>query len=76
MKQHAAPRAVIWDMDGTLIDSGDYHWRAWDRQMTAEGAPMERAELDAMVTLALGSMATLARKQREALSGIDIDRLR
>ncbi len=45
-------------------------------QGTAEGEPMERAELDAMVTLALSSMDTLARKQREALSGVDLDRLR
>ena len=44
MKQHATPRAVIWDMDGTLIDSGDYHWRAWDRQMTAEGAPISHEQ--------------------------------
>ena len=21
--------AVLWDLDGTLVDSGDYHWRAW-----------------------------------------------
>lgn len=22
-------RAVLWDLDGTLVDSGDYHYRAW-----------------------------------------------
>ena len=22
-------RAVLWDMDGTLVDSAEYHWRAW-----------------------------------------------
>ena len=32
-----APRAVLWDLDGTLIDSGDYHWRAWRDTMRAEG---------------------------------------
>ena len=23
------PRAVLWDMDGTLIDSAEYHWLTW-----------------------------------------------
>lgn len=30
-------RAVLWDLDGTLVDSGDYHWRAWLDTMRAEG---------------------------------------
>jgi HAD superfamily hydrolase (TIGR01509 family) len=33
-------RAVLWDLDGTLADSGDYHWRAWRDVMAAEGAPI------------------------------------
>ena len=31
------PRAVLWDLDGTLVDSGDYHWRAWRDTLAAEG---------------------------------------
>jgi beta-phosphoglucomutase len=30
-------RAVLWDLDGTLVDSGDHHWRAWQETMRAEG---------------------------------------
>lgn len=30
-------RAVLWDLDGTLVDSGEYHWRAWRETMRAEG---------------------------------------
>jgi beta-phosphoglucomutase len=30
------PRAVIWDMDGVLIDSGDYHYRAWREILASE----------------------------------------
>ena len=30
-------RGVLWDLDGTLVDSGDYHWRAWRETMRAEG---------------------------------------
>lgn len=33
-------RAVLWDLDGTLVDSGDYHWRSWRDKMRAEGRPI------------------------------------
>lgn len=33
-------RAVLWDLDGTLADSGDYHWRAWRDIMHAEGVEL------------------------------------
>jgi beta-phosphoglucomutase len=31
---------VLWDLDGTLIDSGDYHWRAWRDTMKGEGVDL------------------------------------
>lgn len=31
------PRAVIWDLDGTLIDSTEYHWLTWRDTLAAEG---------------------------------------
>jgi beta-phosphoglucomutase family hydrolase len=30
------PRAVLWDMDGTLLDSAEYHWLAWRDSLHAE----------------------------------------
>ena len=33
-----APRAVLWDMDGTLLDSAEYHWLSWRDTMAAEKA--------------------------------------
>ena len=30
-------RAVLWDMDGTLIDSEEYHWISWRDIMANEG---------------------------------------
>jgi beta-phosphoglucomutase len=29
--------AVLWDLDGTLVDSEDYHWRAWKETLDREG---------------------------------------
>jgi beta-phosphoglucomutase len=31
------PRGVLWDLDGTLVDSGDYHWQSWRAVMGALG---------------------------------------
>jgi beta-phosphoglucomutase len=31
-----ASRGVIWDMDGTLIESTEYHWQSWHDAMAAE----------------------------------------
>ncbi len=30
-------RAVLWDLDGTLVDSTEYHWRAWVDTLSREG---------------------------------------
>ena len=30
-------RAVLWDMDGTLINSEEYHWASWRDALRAEG---------------------------------------
>jgi len=29
--------AVLWDLDGTLVDSTEYHWRAWVETLEPEG---------------------------------------
>jgi beta-phosphoglucomutase family hydrolase len=36
----AMNRAVLWDMDGTLVDSAEYHWQAWRDTMSREGLPI------------------------------------
>jgi beta-phosphoglucomutase len=30
------PRAALWDVDGTLIDSREYHWLSWQGALAAE----------------------------------------
>jgi beta-phosphoglucomutase len=36
----ARSAAVLWDLDGTLVDSRDQHWRAWRETMRAEGVDL------------------------------------
>jgi beta-phosphoglucomutase len=59
------PRAVLWDLDGTLGDSRDYHWRAWRETMAGEGVTITEAQFlasfgqrnDAILTQWLGREA-------------------
>jgi beta-phosphoglucomutase len=37
-------RAALWDLDGTLADSGEYHWRAWKEALSVEGVEITRAQ--------------------------------
>ena len=36
--------AVLWDLDGTLADSKNYHWRSWVAAMDAEGHAVTEAQ--------------------------------
>src|SRR6516162_9717363 len=40
----SAPRAVLWDMDGTLIDSQRFHWISWRDTMANEGIAITRGQ--------------------------------
>ncbi len=40
----AMNRAVLWDMDGTLIDSAECHWQAWRDSMSREGFPVTHGQ--------------------------------
>lgn len=33
-------KAVLWDLDGTLVDSAEFHWQAWRDVMAGEGTPV------------------------------------
>jgi len=35
-------RAVLWDMDGTLIDSAEYHWITWHDTLAELGVSLTR----------------------------------
>lgn len=36
------PRGVLWDLDGTLVDSGDLHFESWITVMSREGVTLSR----------------------------------
>ena len=40
----SSPGAVLWDLDGTLADSREYHWRSWVRAMADEGLSVTEAQ--------------------------------
>ena len=64
--------AVLWDMDGTLVDSEEFHWLSWRDTMTAEGVPITRPQFletfgqrnDAILPRWLGADAAVERVQR------------
>jgi beta-phosphoglucomutase len=68
----ALTAAVLWDLDGTLVDSEEHHWRAWQETMGAEGIPITREHFlatfgqrnDSFVPQWLGAAATPERVQR------------
>ena len=65
-------RAVIWDLDGTLADSEDYHWLALQQVMGDEGIAITHDQFlatfgqrnDSVLTGWLGADATEARRDR------------
>ena len=69
----SAPRAVLWDMDGTLVDSGDLHYLAWREVMQAHGRDLTRPEFDA--TFGQRNDAILRRLIDPAISAADIARI-
>src|ERR1700760_4874213 len=40
-------RAVLWDVDGTLIDSSEYHWLSWQGALAAENFSLTRRQFAA-----------------------------
>ena len=41
--------AILFDIDGTLVDSNDAHVDAWQRAFAAEGYMFSRSEIHAQV---------------------------
>jgi len=67
-----ASRAVLWDMDGTLIDSEEFHWISWRNAMANEGITITREQFlssfgqrnDSIIPRWLGTASTPERIER------------
>ena len=67
-------RAVLWDMDGTLIDSEEFHWISWHDTLTKEGIPVTHGQFlstfgtrnDSVLRQWLGNTATPEQMERIA----------
>ncbi len=62
-------RAVLWDLDGTLADSREFHWRAWRETMREAGVEITESQFlasfgqrnDAILSKWLGAQASADR---------------
>ena len=67
-------KAVLWDMDGTLVDSEELHWISWRNTMAKEDIVITREQFlssfgqrnDSIIPSWLGSTATDERIERIA----------
>jgi HAD superfamily hydrolase (TIGR01509 family) len=62
---------VLWDLDGTLVDSEDYHWRSWRDTMRGDGVVISHDQF----------LASFGQRNDRILTawlgdGIDPDRMR
>ena len=68
----SASRAVLWDMDGTLIDSEEFHWISWRDTLANEGITITREQFlasfgqrnDSIIPRWLGAAARPERIER------------
>lgn len=58
-EQKNGARAVLWDVDGTLIDSREYHWLSWHGALAAENFLLTREQFE----------RTFGRRNEEILGG-------
>lgn len=65
-------RGVLWDLDGTLVDSAELHWISWRDTLAAEGVRITYQQFldsfgqknDRILPLWLGAATPLERMQR------------
>jgi HAD superfamily hydrolase (TIGR01509 family) len=65
--------AVLWDLDGTLLDSEEYHWLSWRDTMSSLARPITRDQF--LATFGLRNDEILPRWLGASATRGDIDRV-
>jgi HAD superfamily hydrolase (TIGR01509 family) len=65
--------AVLWDLDGTLLDSEEYHWLSWRETMASLGHPITREQF--LATFGLRNDEILPRWLGASATREEIDRV-
>ncbi len=73
MNRDEHSRAVLWDMDGTLIDSAEQHWLAWRETLASEHYDLSYP--DFIATFGQRNDTILRRFFGPELSSADVDRI-
>ncbi len=42
IRETAAPWGVLWDLDGVLVNTGEFHFLAWQQALAERGIPFDR----------------------------------
>lgn len=67
MKSSPHILAVLWDMDGVLVDSGESHYRTWKKIFTEQHIPFDRGQFGATFGMNnLSLLQTIAGEQLDA----------
>lgn len=54
-----AKQGVIWDMDGVLVDTGQFHFQSWSQVLSEHGIPFTRKSLRATFGMNNASILTV-----------------
>ncbi len=69
----ARQKAVLWDVDGTLIDSAEYHWLSWRDTLAREGFDLTHEQF--LSTFGQRNEEILRRYFKSGITASDIERI-
>ena len=61
-----APKGVVWDLDGVLVDTGEFHYQSWVAVLPDYGIPYDRAAFQR--TFGMNNVGTLRALAGDRLS--------